>query len=108
MRERYLDLVSRPGDIEDTLRDGARRLREEYAIPLLAQLREAVGLRDLSSVVLGETKADEADDRRRWPASSSTAKPTASSISSWSKASASCCRATPSMRRVTQGRRSPP
>ncbi len=63
MRERYLDLVSRPGDIEDTLRDGARRLREEYAIPLLAQLREAVGLRDLSSVVLGETKADEADDR---------------------------------------------
>ena len=63
MRERYLDLVSRPGDIEDTLRDGARRLREEYAIPLLAQLREAVGLRDLSNVVLGETKADEADDR---------------------------------------------
>ena len=50
LRERYLDLVSRPGDIEETLRDGARRLRERYATPLLAQLREAVGLRDLSGL----------------------------------------------------------
>jgi len=50
LRERYLDLVSRPGDIEDILRDGARRLRERYATPLLAQLRDAVGLRDLSKL----------------------------------------------------------
>ena len=58
LRERYLGLVARPGDIEDTLRDGARRLRERYAIPLLAQLREAVGLRDLSQVRLGAMEAD--------------------------------------------------
>src|SRR5690606_28532635 len=50
MRARYLDLVARPGDIEDVLRDGARRLRERYATPLLAQLRDAVGLRDLSKL----------------------------------------------------------
>ena len=52
LRERYLDLVARPGDIEDVLRDGAKRLRERYATPLLARLREAVGLRDLSGVAL--------------------------------------------------------
>src|SRR5690606_7642300 len=61
LRERYLDLVSRPGDIEDTLRDGARRLRERYATPLLAQLREAVGLRDLTKSISDGVKfSDEA------------------------------------------------
>ncbi len=63
LRERYLDLVSRPGDIEDTLRDGARRLRERYATPLLAQLREAVGLRDLSKVQLGAMEVDAAAEK---------------------------------------------
>src|SRR5690606_5001572 len=63
LRERYLDLVARPADIEDVLRDGARRLRERYATPLLAQLREAVGLRDLSKVELGGTEAGEAIDK---------------------------------------------
>ena len=63
LRERYLDLVARPADIEDTLRDGARRLRERYAIPLLAQLREAVGLRDLSTVRLGAVEADTAAEK---------------------------------------------
>jgi tryptophanyl-tRNA synthetase len=63
MRERYLALVARPGDIEETLRDGARRLRGQYAIPLLAQLREAVGLRDLSGVVAGAAPADAVGDR---------------------------------------------
>ncbi len=65
LRERYLALVARPGDIEDILRDGARRLRERYATPLLAQLREAVGLRDLSTVQLG---ASEARDEAHKPA----------------------------------------
>ncbi|MDH5835380.1 tryptophan--tRNA ligase [Luteimonas kalidii] len=60
LRARYLDLVARPGDIEDTLRDGARRLRERYATPLLAQVREAVGLRDLSQVRLGSLQEEEA------------------------------------------------
>ncbi|TZF87050.1 tryptophan--tRNA ligase [Cognatilysobacter lacus] len=48
MREKYETLVAKPADIEATLRDGAARLRIAYATPLLAQLREAVGLRDLS------------------------------------------------------------
>ncbi len=48
MRERYAALISRPADVEAMLRDGARRLREKYATPFLAELRHAVGLRDLS------------------------------------------------------------
>lgn len=47
MREKYEQLIARPADIEDILRDGARRLRERYAMPLLAELRHAVGLRNL-------------------------------------------------------------
>lgn len=48
MRERYQALIDKPGEIESILRDGARRLREKYATPFLAELRQAVGLRDLS------------------------------------------------------------
>ncbi|HRN61691.1 MAG TPA: tryptophan--tRNA ligase [Luteimonas sp.] len=58
LRERYEALVARPDEIEDTLRDGAKRLRERYAIPMLAQLREAAGLRDLSQVRLGAVEVD--------------------------------------------------
>src|SRR5690606_39020262 len=65
LRERYLDLVARPGDIEDILRDGARRLRERYATPLLAQLLEAVGLRDLSQLRLDANDADAASSSGR-------------------------------------------
>ncbi|MBS0225492.1 MAG: tryptophan--tRNA ligase [Proteobacteria bacterium] len=50
LRERYEALMARPQDIEVILRDGAKRLRERYAMPFIAELREAVGLRDLSSV----------------------------------------------------------
>ncbi|KAF1707026.1 tryptophan--tRNA ligase [Pseudoxanthomonas sacheonensis] len=49
LRERYQALMAKPGEIESILRDGARRLREKYATPFLAELRQAVGLRDLSS-----------------------------------------------------------
>lgn len=42
-RERYMELMQRPADIEDILRDGARRARER-AGPLLESLRTAVGL----------------------------------------------------------------
>ena len=49
LRERYEALVARPADIEAVLRDGAGRLRARYATPLLAQLRQAVGLRDLGA-----------------------------------------------------------
>jgi tryptophanyl-tRNA synthetase len=48
LRERYEALVAHPERIEAQLRDGASRLREKYATPLLRELREAVGLRDLS------------------------------------------------------------
>ncbi len=48
MRERYETLIAQPVRIESILRDGARRLREKYAAPFLAELRHAVGLRDLS------------------------------------------------------------
>jgi tryptophanyl-tRNA synthetase len=48
LRERYEALVAQPERIEMQLRDGAARLRAQYATPLLRELREAVGLRDLS------------------------------------------------------------
>lgn len=55
-REKYEALIARPADIESVLRDGARRLRERYAIPTLHALRAAVGLRDLSQVAVGAAK----------------------------------------------------
>jgi tryptophanyl-tRNA synthetase len=48
MRERYESLLVRPDEVEAMLRDGASRLRAKYATPFLAELRHAVGLRDLS------------------------------------------------------------
>jgi len=44
MRERYAQLMARPQDIEEVLHDGARKARA-VAAPLLAELRQAVGLR---------------------------------------------------------------
>lgn len=54
MRERYQELIAQPQRIEELLREGARRLREKHATPFIRELREAVGLRDLSKIV--ETK----------------------------------------------------
>ena len=48
LRARYEALMAEPEKIEATLRAGGARLRARYATPLLARLREAVGLRDLS------------------------------------------------------------
>ena len=50
MRERYNALMAEPEKIEALLRRRGAQLREQYAIPLLRELRHAVGLRDLSSV----------------------------------------------------------
>ena len=50
-REKYEALMAKPAEIEAILRDGAERLRARHATPLLARLREAVGLRNLSSAV---------------------------------------------------------
>ena len=57
LREKYETLIARPADIEAVLRDGAARLREQYARPLLAELRDAVGLRDLSRAPQAGTEA---------------------------------------------------
>ncbi len=48
-RGRYETLMADPAAIEAILRRGAERLRERYARPFLAELRYAVGLRDLSA-----------------------------------------------------------
>ena len=50
-REQYEALMTKPAEIEAILRDGAARLRTQHATPLLTRLREAVGLRNLSSAV---------------------------------------------------------
>ncbi|WP_126942408.1 tryptophan--tRNA ligase [Xanthomonas sp. BRIP62418] len=49
LRTRYDALMAEPGKIEAILRAGGARLRARYATPFLAELRAAVGLRDLSS-----------------------------------------------------------
>jgi tryptophanyl-tRNA synthetase len=51
MRERYENLISRPAAIEDILREGARKARA-IAAPKLAELRDAIGLRAMSSVTM--------------------------------------------------------
>lgn len=50
LRERYEALMAKPAEIEAQLREGGRTARERMAIPFLAQLRDAVGLRDLSTL----------------------------------------------------------
>ena len=57
LREKYEALVAKPDEIEAVLRDGASRLRRQYATPALARLREAVGLRDLSKATVTATKS---------------------------------------------------
>ena len=56
--------MAEPAKIEALLRDGAQRLRARYATPLLKALREAVGLRDLSTQA---TAAAERESRRAAP-----------------------------------------
>lgn len=62
LRDRYQTLVANPQRIEEQLRDGAKRVRAAYATPLLSELREAVGLRDLSRTAqaAGKTAAKSA------------------------------------------------
>jgi len=57
LREKYEALMAKPGDIESLLRDGAARLRKQYATPMLIRLREAVGLRDLSTTAFAGSKS---------------------------------------------------
>jgi tryptophanyl-tRNA synthetase len=48
MRERYEHLVSHPAELEDILQAGAAKARQR-ATPYMAELRQAVGLRNLAS-----------------------------------------------------------
>jgi tryptophanyl-tRNA synthetase len=58
LRERYEALMAKPADIEAILRHGAQRLRAQYAMPALARLRQAMGLRDLGAqAVAADTEA---------------------------------------------------
>lgn len=56
MRERYDALIAHPERIEDILMDGARKARA-IAGPLLATLREAVGLRRFTALPSAASKA---------------------------------------------------
>jgi tryptophanyl-tRNA synthetase len=56
MRERYEALMANPAEIERILQAGAHKARA-FATPFLAELREAVGLRNLASQT-GKAKAD--------------------------------------------------
>jgi tryptophanyl-tRNA synthetase len=49
MRERYVELISRPERIEDILMAGAEKARK-LAVPLIGRLRHAVGLRRLEAL----------------------------------------------------------
>jgi len=51
LRERYNALMAEPEKIEAILRKRGQQLREQFAVPLLKELRHAVGLRDLSATV---------------------------------------------------------
>jgi tryptophanyl-tRNA synthetase len=66
LREQYESLIAHPQRIEAQLRDGAQRLRERHAIPRLRALRDAVGLRDLSSTP-GSARVPSPTDRARTP-----------------------------------------
>jgi tryptophanyl-tRNA synthetase len=49
MRERYESLMAKPAEIEAILREGANKARA-IAAPKIAELRDAIGLRSMSSV----------------------------------------------------------
>ena len=55
MREHYHQLLAHPGEIEALLRAGAAKARA-VATPFMAELRHAVGLRNLESVSAASAK----------------------------------------------------
>ena len=56
LRERYQELIDNPAEIERVLQAGARKARA-FATPFMAELREAVGLRNLAAQP-GKAKGD--------------------------------------------------
>lgn len=65
LRERYDALMAEPQNIEALLRRRGQQLREQFAVPLLKQLRHAVGLRDLSTA--GDVPSEESGAARAAP-----------------------------------------
>ena len=65
LRERYDALMAEPEKIEALLRRRGQQLREQLAVPLLKQLRHAVGLRDLSTA--GDVPSEESGAARTAP-----------------------------------------
>ncbi|HWP19261.1 MAG TPA: tryptophan--tRNA ligase [Burkholderiaceae bacterium] len=57
MRPKYEDLVAHPERIEEILQEGARKARK-VAAPLLAELREAVGLRPMKALPAAPAKRE--------------------------------------------------
>ncbi|MDR3004098.1 MAG: tryptophan--tRNA ligase [Acidovorax sp.] len=60
MRARYEHLMSHPAEVEAILQAGAERARA-HTRPLLQQLRNAVGLRNLAALGQGATKTDKTE-----------------------------------------------
>lgn len=56
MRDRYAELMAHPERVEDALMEGARKARQ-VATPLLAELRDAVGLRKMVAVAAPKAAA---------------------------------------------------
>lgn len=65
LRERYDALMAEPEKIEALLRRRGQQLREQFAVPLLKELRHAVGLRDLSTA--GDVPSEESGTARAAP-----------------------------------------
>lgn len=65
LRERYDALMAEPEKIEALLRRRGQQLREQFAVPLLKELRHAVGLRDLSTA--GDVPSEESSAARAAP-----------------------------------------
>ena len=65
LRERYDALMAEPEKIEALLRRRGQQLREQFAVPLLKELRHAVGLRDLS--IAGDVPSEESGAARAAP-----------------------------------------
>ena len=61
LREKYESLMAQPDEIEAILREGAARLRSQLAVPRLATLRAAVGLRALSQARRADATLEHGD-----------------------------------------------
>lgn len=58
MRARYEELMANPGKIEEILQEGARKARA-IAVPFMARVREAVGLRNFNEFGRHQQKCEE-------------------------------------------------